>query len=96
VCDCVQVSVHVGCCAGFGGFVPRMMGQLGLTYARATHEALNEFTDMLLGVGAEEYADCYETGPAATYARKCPPKATRDDAQAPCHIGCSPEPPKRC
>jgi len=80
---------------GFSGFVPRMLNQLGLTYARATHEALNEFTNMMLGVGEDEYADCYDTGPAATHARRCPPKPTRSEHLL-CHIGCSPEPPKRC
>ena len=84
------------CLVGFAGFVPRMMNQLGLTFARATHEALNEFTDMMLGVGVDEYADCYETGAAATRARKCPPRPKRDSDHGLCHIGCSPEPPKRC
>ena len=82
-------------CLGFSGFVPRLLNQLGLTFARATHNALNEFTDTLLGVGLDEYGDCYETGPAATHTRKCPPKPKRDD-HALCHIGCSAEPPKRC
>ena len=85
--------MHV--CIGFSGFVPRMLNQLGLTFARATHEALNEFTDMMLGAGQENYSDCYDTGPAAAHARKCPPKPTRDDPML-CHIGCSTEPPKLC
>jgi len=82
-------------CTGFSGFVPRVMNTLGLTFARATHEALNEFTDMMLGVGDNDYADCYDTSRAAARAKKCPPKPKRDD-NALCHIGCSTEPPKPC
>jgi len=81
-------------CVGFGGFVPRVQNQLGLTYARATHEALNEFTDALMGVGLEDYSDCYDTGATAARARQCPPKAIHDERS--CHTGCSLEPPKRC
>jgi len=81
-------------CAGFGGFVPRMPQQVGWTYAPATHNALNEFTDTLLGVGVDEFTDCYDTGPAAMRAKKCPPKIKHDEHS--CHIGCSPEPPRRC
>jgi len=81
-------------CAGFGGFVPYIPNQVGLTYSPATHKALNEFTDMLLGVGVDDYADCYDTGPAAMRAKKCPLKVKHDEHS--CHAGCSPEPPRRC
>jgi len=73
-----------------------MLNQLGLTFARASHKALCEFTDALLGVGEEEYTDCYDTGPAATYTKRCPPKLPKPDDRGPCHIGCSTEPPNRC
>jgi len=82
-------------CEGFGGFVPRLQNQMALTFARATHNALNEFTSSLPGDSTGEYADCYGTGSTAAHARICPVKHKRDDRSV-CHIGCSAHPPTRC
>jgi len=81
--------------AGYAGFVPRVMNKVGLTFARATHEALNEFTQMMVAAGEEDLVDCYETGPDALYAKRCPATPQHDDRRD-CHIGCSPERPKLC
>jgi len=79
---------------GYAGFVPRIMVQPG-TFGRASHNALNEFTDSLLPV-KQDITKCDDSGPINPRCNNMKLGVREVAEERACHTGCFLDRPAMC